>query len=263
MTQPDDDKFVKSELEKLAVYAMGAIDKATYPLTYSREYSASTEVARIRSWAPMLVAARRLIRCGRWEFDRPRVLKKGKYQYVRCGRSRLAVASHLCHGQDRVQFDLASEFLCEPIPQPIHAHFKVASVAVNAPRAVVDHVRAELKRIFLHGLDERADVLKAELEGRWKQLEHEGPEIVRNHFAKRGGMIRKEFRERMVKAVKDCDTMLDEDPEFVLRVMQLTPRELEVLAKFSKRNESDLELVTPDDVREVLDIARVQGVQGS
>ncbi len=119
----------------------------------------------------------------------------------------------------------------------------------------IDPTGDEMVSIALfNGLEERwNDIYLQIIQSMQSQLDNADSAIT-NHRVKRGSKDRKNFQVRMMKTISECPNLREKDEQFLLQVMQLDSRELEILLKFSKKNKADLDIVDADDIRGVLDI---------
>lgn len=92
----------------------------------------------------------------------------------------------------------------------------------------------------------------------WTSVSQGLKEIVEASVRSRRSRVRKGFRSKMASALIGCEAILDEDPEFLLRIMKLEPAELISIVNAAADCRSDLIVATAEDVQDVLNDMRVR-----
>jgi len=126
-----------------------------------------------------------------------------------------------------------------------------------------DELDEVLARAALGDVLPQLEELQRQADEHWASVGARASEIEREYRAKSSPRERKEFRRKMAKALRECRDLVDEDPDFIMKVMKLDFHELETLAKFARRNPADMAIAEVEDVRLALDELRVAGVMES
>lgn len=257
-TESSDEEHVLAGLTAVA-RRLGESLAARARIGHLSAQECAAEVGKVVGWARHLAALRGFLRTAAWTFDKPRVMKKKGAGYAfRCDHMAVAMASHLTSGGVSVAVHAPYGFnFKDSVPYTLHVDCFGGTLSLGVDHYEMERVKKDVRDVVAAGLEDRIAELDAELQGAWARVEAGSPAMIAAFRAKRGGSIRKGFREKLLKQIKSCDSLADEDPAFILKVMQMDPGDLELLSKFAKRNLSDLQVATVEDVKESLDTACV------
>lgn len=260
----DDRKIVEGVLVRIMDYVRTVVvSSPSYRVNADREY-----VTGMMGFLVMatdgLVSERKFLRDAKWSFSKPRALKqRGTIQargmWVRAGGT-------LQDGDVSASFDDISQVrFRESIPYCLQKHFlSIPDHDFSTFReSLHGHVRAAVQEAVSLENESSLARIDEEFASYWDECVRGADALVEKHLAARGSSIRSTFRKKMSRALRECEDLLDEDPDLVLRVMKLSPGDLKALSKFAERNEQDLDLIDVEDVRACLDELKVSRTLGS
>jgi len=198
----------------------------------------------------------------------PRLMKKTKEGTILEGKQMYVVPNvHLVYGKQRIRL-LHSKYLIGDL-----GYFG-AFVDHGLPKFVYHficndyhNVRAgdthydDLKKAYLE-LD-RVKELTQQLEAEWQRVDKNKEQIWDEISVKKAPKYQKAFRKKFVETLKFCPNLVEMDAIHICKVMHVGAKEIEILANFIKRNKSDLNFLTVDDVEEALDTAQVRKIMES
>ena len=119
----------------------------------------------------------------------------------------------------------------------------------------------DLKQAYLE-LD-RVKEFTEQLETEWQRIDKNKEQIWDTLSVKGAPKYQKAFRKKFVEILKFCPNLVEMDAIHICKVMHIGAKEIEILAKFIHRNESDLNFLTVDDVEEALNLAQVRKLMES
>ncbi len=219
----------------------------------------------LRAAVPTMERMERIVREGRLKLLKPKVTRKPVGDSIRCNGLWVTPEVQLVAGAEllevKMKSDLDHEWVGNPnwrIPYVLYR--SAVRLGLNFSH---DRVTDEIARAVLGDVLEQLGALQRQLAAHWADVGERAPAVEQEYRGRRTAKDRKEFRRKMANALKECKHLVDEPPDFILKVMQLNYGELEVLSKFAKRNPADLPIVEVEDVEMALNDLRVAGVMES
>jgi hypothetical protein len=101
------------------------------------------------------------------------------------------------------------------------------------------------------------------VEAYFQKMESSVEEIVNTHLSKHRSKERLAFQEKLSKCLLQTKELIDAPPEAIHAIFKLGGAEILQLAKFTKRNNADIDLVEIEDIMAAQDDARVKTVMES
>jgi len=112
--------------------------------------------------------------------------------------------------------------------------------------------------------EEKYASLKARIQFEWDAVQKNADELMKAHLS--GSQSHKErdsFVTKLSNLLAKSPDLIEVDPDVVLTIFQMDPKELEKMIGFMKRNVADIDVIVEEDVKKAQDLAKVQSVMES
>jgi hypothetical protein len=162
-------------------------------------------------------------------------------------------------GEDNAGNDIEKEVMTVSVPEI----FQKFGGWFSCPVGNADDWEKALTLLFVQEAGENWQKVREQVVAAWNEVGTRLDAIVDGAFDKHGAKEKKVFREKFIKALVETKGLIEAPPDAVLAVFRLGWEEIEVLMKFTKRNQADIGLVDFEDVEMAQNEARVKLVMES